>query len=456
MNEYILLAFCIYACILLGIGLFFFKRSRSLAQYTLGNRSTNYFVTAIATQASDMSGWLMLGLPAQVYANGIEELWTIAGLVFFMFISWHIIAPRIRNKAAEYKSLTLTSLLSAYFKDTHNILKIAGALISVYFFTCYIASGIVGMGRVFETAFTIPYHSGIVLGIIITLFYTLLGGFLAVSWANTFQGIFLLCMIMVVPFSALFTLNLVPFSLQSFLPSAPTAWHQTVHGILLSIGWGIGYFGQPHILTYFMGIDDPKNIRYAKYVGMIWQLSALCAAAFIGLIGARFFGINTVLNAEMLFITLSEIMFHPLVVGFTLCAILAAILTSISSYLLIAASNITTDFMLPLAHTSFTDRQLVLFSRIAACLVAFLSLAISWQNSATIYHLVNYAWSGLGAAFGPLVIIMLNNKPVSAQTACKGMIFGAVTAALWPLFGIDVLPLIPGFIVNILILIELV
>lgn len=445
MELAIISAFIVYAATLIGISYGFYKKSTSIDSFALGKRSSNYFVTAIATQASDMSIWLMMGFPAAVYLHGLYELWTAFGLIVFMFISWHTIAPRLRQKSEEYHSLTLSGLFARYYTDPHGYLRLAAACISTYFFVCYIASGLVGLGTVFETTFEIPYQVGIVIGLAVTLVYTLLGGFLAVSWANTFQGIFLLGMIILVPLWTVMSLE--PSTLFSYGSYLHNPNNTLVNALLLSLSWGIGYFGQPHILTYFMGIDDENNIRYAKYVGMAWQICALTAAASIGILGVYKFGTGYP-NPELLFVSLATLLFHPLLIGFMLCAIIAAVLTTMSSHILITGSVLATDVLPTLEKKSGIHYNAVTASRFFSCSASLLALAVAWHNSATIYNLVNYAWSGLGAAFGPLVLGMLYNQKITSHAALAGLLIGSLVTAVWPLLDTTLLPLIPGFLAN--------
>ncbi|HXW86277.1 MAG TPA: sodium/proline symporter, partial [Candidatus Bathyarchaeia archaeon] len=274
MDMYILLALLIYTCILVLFGCYFYARTKTSNEFALGDRSVNYFVTAIGAQASDMSGWLMLAFPAAIYLHGLFEAWTAIGLVIFMFLNWHFIAPRLRIKTEQTSSYTLSSLFDAYFHDTNGVLRLTSACLSLVFFFCYIASGIVGMGRVFESLFTLNYHIGITIGVAIVLIYTMLGGFLAVAWSNVFQGLFLLAMIILVPVYGFFHLDNGIASITTAAAahhislSLGHSLHTFAYALFHALGWGLGYFGQPQILVYFMGIDDPKKISYAKYVGI--------------------------------------------------------------------------------------------------------------------------------------------------------------------------------------------
>lgn len=454
MDIAILTAFVLYFGTLLVTGFYFLHMKRNSESFMLGGRSTNYLVTAIAAQASDMGAWLFLGFPAAVYTSGMSGCWIAIGLVLFMFLDWHYIAPKLRTHTEQLNSLTLSSFFAAKFGDTHGYIRLVSALFSILFFTFYIASGLVGLGRLFELAFEMNYHTGILLGLIITAIYTLAGGFLAVAWSNLFQGLFLLLVIVLVPLYA--------FGMIDGIHAIITAAHERnvslslftpTHGIgnaLNLMAWGLGYFGQPHILVYFMGIDDVRKMHYAKYIGMAWQILVLAAAIVIGLIGIAFFN-HGLSNPELLFITMTKTIFHPLFVGFILCAILAAILSSLSSQILLSGSLVAEDLYKEFINHNASHKQLVSITRISALALCLLSLGIAWNGSNTVFNLVEYAWSGLGSAFGPLVIAALYMQRTTSTGALVGMIIGGATAAIWPYVqSTNIMSIIPGFILGLI------
>jgi sodium/proline symporter len=402
MNFYITVAFIVYTGILFFIGVYFYQKNQSATDFMVGDRSINYWVTAIGAQASDMGSWLFFGFPVAVYQKGLFELWTAIGLVFFMFLNWHYIAPRLRQKTGKMKSLTLTSFFADSFHDTQGYIRITSAFICVLFFT--------------------------------------------------FQGMFLLVMILLVPACAFCTL---PHGLFSIIQAAVTKhvslallekFPDLMQAVFLATSWGLGYFGQPHILVYFMSIDDQKNITYAKFVGITWQILVLAAAASIGLIGLAFFSQDPQ-PLELLFVFMTKALFHPLFVGFVLCAIFSAVLTTMNSHILIAGSVIATDLCGQIKK-DISSTTAISITRISSFLVSLFALTIAWHNSSSIYNLVNYAWSGLGSAFGPLVIAALYGYTTFYQAALAGLITGAVVAAAWPLMNTTIFPLIPGFILN--------
>ncbi len=450
MNLIMLSAFGIYFLVLISIALFFYKKNNSAETFMSGERSVNYWVTAIATQATDMGSWLFVGLPAAVYLNGIFEAWTAIGLVIGMYLTWHFIAPKLRVNTEISQSITIPSFFAHASGDTSGALQLTGALLSLLFFTFYIAAGLVGLSLLFESTLGISHQLGILLSLATALVYTLLGGFVAIAWCDLFQGIFLFFMILIVPIYALFSL---PDGLTSIVTSMKTSGkslsligsvHDTFSAIYLAASWGLGYFGQPHILTNFMGIDDPLKIKYAKRIGITWQIMVLSASVAVGLIGIAFFN-NNLQNSQRVFIDLVTNLFHPLAAGFVLCAILAATLSSIDSLILGSGSTIATDIYKIFFNRQATPRQLLRISRFGSLLISGIALYIAWENTKTINDLVNYAWAGLGSSFGPLVIMSLYSHNVTRQGALAGMLMGGIISALWPLPG----PLVPGFLIGL-------
>lgn len=451
-----LISFVIYFCVLSAIGLYFYHRNKNVADYSTGDRSLNYWVTAIATQASDMGSWLFLAFPAAIYTKGLFEFWTVIGLIFFTFLNWHFIAPKLRYATEKYNALTMSSFFCKRYNDHQGLLRIAGAVITIFFFTFYIAAGISAIGRLFELAFSISFGWGTLIGLACGLSYTLLGGFLAVAWCDLFQGLFLLAVIVFVPIYAFFfidgfnaiqlaaTAKQVSLSLISSEKSLLTA-------IALAAGWGLGYFGQPHILINFMGIDDPKKMNRAKWVGLTWQVLVLSSSAFIGLVGMAFFenGLN---NPELLFVIMTKQLFLPLIAGFVLCAILAATLSTLDSHILVSGSTLAEDLYLQLGNRKATPAESIRAARISSFLISIVALYIANNTSSSMYNLINYAWSGAGSAFGPLLIASLYSNYITHAGALSGMLTGALVAGLWHYSGYNLLPLIPGFFTSLCVL----
>ena len=455
----LILAFIAYFIVLLSIGIAFYQSNKEEKSFALGNRSLNYWVTAISAQTSDMGSWLFMGYPALIFTNGLFEAWTAIGLVAIMALNWYFIAPKIRTETYKYNSLTLSSyfasrltpspvILSEQDESKDESIKIISALISLLFFMFYISSGFIGLGRLFESAFSIDYFYALLIGLFITASYTYIGGFLAVSWCNLFQGILLLFIILFVPFYALHIIG----GFQA-ITSAALASDISLHlfpsiqkignALLLICGFGLGYFGQPHILINFMGIKDVNKMKYAARVGITWQILALFGGIMVGLTSIGFFAGNVV-NPEHLFVIMVTHLFSPFVAGFALCGILAAILSTVTTQILVATSNITED-LYKTVYKNSTNKQLLWVSRLGVLGITFIAFLIAMFNTDSIYNLVLYAWSGLGSAFGPLLILCLYSKIPDKRGGIAGILTGAIASGIWPFFNGTISPLIPGF-----------
>lgn len=419
-----------------------------------GNHSLNFWVTAIAAQCSDMSAWLFLAYPGIVYAKGAFELWTAVGLVLFMYLNWKLIATRLRTQTASYHCFTLPAFLEKKFADPTGAIRIASALFAIYFFILYAASGIVGLGRLFESAVNIPYHFGILLGVFISIAYATLGGFLAVSWLNLFKGLFLLLVIVTVPVLGFFKIGGWSAITQAAeIRQVSLAVFPSLGSVLAVLGslasFGLGYFGQPHILASFIGIDDPKNLQKSTYVGLSWQIIVLTAALGVGLVGLAYFP-NGIDQNEHLFVYLARQLLSPLCYGFALCGILAATISTINTQVLVAACNFSEDLY---RRSQFwcqkTASNSLLIPRLSTVAIALIALTIAYSGSSSIYSLVLYAWSGLGSTFGPAVLMALYAPQLANRYGIlTGLLAGAATAAIWPLLGLQIPALVVTFALN--------
>ena len=453
MNQ-ILISFILYFSALLMIGFYFYKKNRTEQSFLIANRSLNYWVTAIAAQTSDMGSWLFLGYPAVVFSNGLIESWTAISLVLFMYLNWKFIAPKIRRETEKYKCLTLSDYFSKKVGDVSGTIGFLSALISIYFFTLYLCSGFVGLGRLFEPAFNISFYNGVIIGTVVTVAYILVGGFFAVAWCNLFQGIFLLAMIILVPAAALYNLGGIStigpilhaknISL-SLIPQTGSIF--TI--ILLTFAWGLGYFGQPHILINFMSIKNEDEIGKATRVGMTWQILVLLAATAIGIIGIAYFN-EISINPEHVFVNMVRDLFPDIIAGFALCAILAAALSTINTQLVVSAGSFAQDIYPKLTGQQISNKKQMLITRLATIIIALIAMLISFANTTTIYNLVYYAWAGLGSAFGPLLISCLYAKSITKAAAISGLLTGTILAAIWPFLNLPIPTLVVGFFGSLL------
>lgn len=453
------LAFILYASILLGIVWISYKKHTSETDFVLGSRSLNFWVTAISAHASDMSSWLFMGLPSVIYLSGPKEAWIAVGLVLGMYLNWQFVAPKLRVMTEEYKSLTLSTFLEKRYKDHSGFIRIITGLICILFFTFYVTSNLVALGLVFDLVFQIPYAWGVALGAFIAILYTIFGGYITVAWTDLFQGMFLLVMIIIVPsiaFAKMGGLSVIKAGALSrnvslnFMPDATfKGWLKIAFFIL---GWGPGYFGQPHILTKFMGIKDPKEMHKSKYFGMTWQVLALLSAIAVAIVGLGFFK-DGIANSELIFVTMTKSIFLPFFAGLVLCAILAASISTMETQILVQASILSEDLYKRIFRPRATSFELLWISRFCVLLTAAVGFFIAFYKISSIYSLVLYSWSGLGASFGPIILLSLYSKKINRHGAIAAILSGGITAALWTqvnkILKVQVPELIPAFLISL-------
>jgi sodium/proline symporter len=451
-----LLAVICYFAILLAIGFFSYRRHLSAADFIIGNRSMNYWLTALAAHASDMSSWLFMGYPAVVFTGGLFNAWSAIGLLVFMYLNWQLIAPKIRIATEQYNSLTFSSFFESRLADTSGTIRVFTAIMSLLFYTIYISAGLVGLGLLLETLFNLNYYWGVLIGIFIVIPYVFTGGYVTLAWIDLFQGFFLMGVIIFVPLFLLKKVGSwagisheieVKKLTMSFFPNFSA---KTIFEIIATTaGWGLGYFGQPHIVTKFMGIRNVHEISKSKYIGMSWMLLSLSAATVVGLVGIPFFAGKTI-ESELVFIEMVKVSFAPFFVGFILCAVLAATINAMSSQVLVLSSTITEDFYKRIFRKTASSKELLIVARVGVILVSLISFAIAFGKVSSIYSLVLYAWSGLGSSFGPLLLLSLYWRGINKYGAWAGILSGGIIAAVWPyfniLFSINVPPMLPGFI----------
>ncbi|MBM3893418.1 sodium/proline symporter [Candidatus Dependentiae bacterium] len=455
LNLALYAAYATYLSIIAIIGFIAYKHNqRAGGDYILGARSLNYVVTALATHASDMSAWLFMSMPAAIYSKGLIGGWIAIGLTVFMLLNWMFVAPRLRTMTEYHGSTTLSSFFAKRFNDTAGMLRMVSTVCALLFLTCYIAANLAALGHLFESVFSLPYSLGITLGSLV-VFYILFGGYTSIAWIDCFQGAFLLGAIIIVPVVAIISLGgwhvvktaAITKDVFNFFPNT---WHSWIQCFFLAVGWGLGYFGQPHIITKFMGIDDAKNIKKAQYVGITWQSITLAAAVLIGLTGIAFFP-EGIANTEFIFIEMTKALFHPFLTGLMLCAIVASSINVIGAQVLALASVITEDivkyvFETRTNHASMIARLSVLGMCVVAATVAY------FNQHRAIYDLVFYAWGGLGCSFGPLVLVALHTKLQNIKAAIASVVVGALVGCLWPLFNACVPAVIVGFTLSLGIL----
>ncbi|MGL1958521.1 MAG: sodium/proline symporter PutP [Colwellia sp.] len=434
-----LISLALYFIVMIGIGVYAYRKSTSdVAGYMLGGRSLSPSVAALSAGASDMSGWMLMGLPGAMYVTGMSSLWIAVGLIIGAFLNYLIVAPRLRTYTEiANDSITLPDFFENRFNDKSRMLRVVSSIVIVVFFTLYTSSGVVAGGKLFESSFGLNYEVGLYITAGVVVVYTLFGGFLAVSLTDFVQGCIMFVALILVPIvtiNEVTGLSEMQASLSAIDPKLLDLFNgATVLGIISTMAWGLGYFGQPHIIVRFMAIRSVKDMPTARNIGMSWMIVTIIGAMATGLAG-RAYAAQAGLkldDAETIFIVLSQILFSPLIAGFLLAAILAAIMSTISSQLLVTSSSLTGDFYQAFLNRDASEKQLVFVGRVSVFIVALVAIFLAYDRDSTILTLVSNAWAGFGAAFGPVVIGCLFWKNMTRNGALAGIITGALTVLIW-------------------------
>lgn len=447
----ILITFIGYLSLMMGIGLWAYKATDSVDDYILGGRGMGPAVTALSVGASDMSGWLLLGLPGAIYLGGLGEAWIGIGLVFGAWLNWLFVAQRLRVYT-EFtdNALTLPDFFEKRFEDSKGLIKLVSAITILIFFTFYASSGMVGGAILFEKVFGLDYTLALIIGSSIIVAYTFVGGFLAVSWTDFFQGCLMLIALLIVPV-AIFSQPQTQSALDAIDPAMLTMFNEntTFIGLISLLAWGLGYFGQPHILSRFMAIKNPNDIPLSRRIAMSWMLIALVGALATGIAGSLYFASEPLTNPETVFIHLAHAAFNPWIGGLLIAAILSAIMSTIDSQLLVCSSVITEDFYKKWLRPEASSKELMLVGRIGVLVIAIIAGIVALNPESSVLGLVSYAWAGFGAAFGPVVLLSLFWKDYSRNGAVATIVVGAVTVVVWKQLSggiFDVYEILPGFI----------
>ena len=441
-----LITFTIYIVSMIAIGLLAYRYTSNLSDYILGGRRLGSFVTAMSAGASDMSGWLLMGLPGAVYAAGLVEGWIAIGLTLGAYCNWRFVAGRLRvHTEFNNNALTLPEYFHNRFGTSHSLLKIVAASIILVFFTIYCASGVVAGAKLFQNLFSVSYSTALWYGAIASIAYTFIGGFLAVSWTDTVQASLMIFALILTPVFVIYSLggmddlNLVMAQAEQVANKDFTDLFTgtTPLGLLSLTAWGLGYFGQPHILARFMASYSVKSLNKARRISITWMILCLGGAIGIGFFGIAFFHANPqiagVVNAEheQVFIELAKLLFNPWIAGILLSAIFAAVMSTLSSQLLISSSAITEDFYKGFIRPKATDKELVWLGRAMVLVIAGLAIWIAQDENNKVLKLVEFAWAGFGSAFGPVVLLSLFWKRMTSSGAMAGMLTGAVMVFAW-------------------------
>ncbi|MDQ3077633.1 MAG: sodium/proline symporter PutP [Pseudomonadota bacterium] len=457
-----LIALAIYFIIMLGIGFYAWRKSTQDSEgYLLGGRDLGPGVTALSAGASDMSGWLMLGLPGAIFLSGLGQAWIGIGLVIGAYLNYLLVAPRLRTYTElAGDAITVPDFLEERYHDKSRWLRLISALVIIIFFALYTSAGMVSGGKFAVSALGMDYLTGVLVTGGIVVAYTALGGFLAVSLTDFVQGCIMFVALVLVPVVASLTLGsdglaqgiAAAEASRGTSMTALVGGDVTIIAIISAAAWGLGYFGQPHIIVRFMAIRRVEDMPVARRINMGWMIVSLAGAILTGYVGAAWFALRggAPADAETVFLLLAQILFHPLIAGFVLAAVLAAIMSTISSQLLVTSSSLTEDIYKSFFKRSASEKELVTIGRACVALVAIVAGLLAMDPESSILGLVGNAWAGFGAAFGPAILFSLRWKRTTRQGVLAGMIVGAVTVIAWIMLGLSatLYEIVPGFILS--------
>lgn len=456
----IILAFCLYLLVMMAIGIYYSRKQKNLSQYILGDRKLGPWLTSMSAEASDMSGWMLMGLPGFAYLHGLSAVWTSIGLITGTWLNWVFISKRLRNYTeVASNSLTIPDYLSNRFEDHKSGLRCICAICIIVFFIIYTSSGFVAAGKLFNTIFGLPYMTALLIGAGVVVFYTFLGGFSAVCWTDFIQGTMMFFTVLYIPIAASLalggpepTLEILSGEGAGYFSLFPES-EGTLAAIVMfisSLGWGLGYFGQPHILVRFMAISDAKELKKSTHIAMGWVVISLMFAIAIGIVGKAY--LQTPLenaDAERVFIIMASDLSAPFITGLIWSAVLAAIMSTASAQLLVTASAVSRDLYQPFFRKHAGEKELILVSRLAVLLVTVCALYLASDPNSYIFQIVSYAWAGFGACFGPAMLLSLYWKRMTLKGAYAGIITGGLVVLIWKQFEwFGLYELVPGFILS--------
>jgi sodium/proline symporter len=451
-------AFILYLSGMMAIGIFYSRRQKSMSDYILGSRSLGSWVTSMSAEAADMSGWLMMGLPGYAYAVGAKAGWIALGLIIGTYLNWKLVAGRLRvYTQVANNSLTLPDYLQNRFRDHSHVTRVVSAIFILIFFALYTSSGFVAGGKLFHTVLGLPYSWAMIAGASVVISYTFLGGFMAVCWTDFVQGVMMFFAMLIVPMAgitllggAVPTINLLREVNPEFLNPFSFAGNNSlsVLSTISLMAWGMGYFGQPHIIVRFMAIKSARQIPQARHIAMVWVILSLCAAVVVGMVGRVYLKQPLAgAAAETVFMAMTNELFVSFVAGLILSAILAAIMSTASAQLLVTSSAISQDLYKALLRKDAAEKELVWVSRWTVIIVSIIAIFLGLNPDNFVLDLVAYAWAGFGAAFGPVIIMSLFWKRMTRNGALAGIIVGGSTVLVWKQFAwFGLYEIVPGFI----------
>ena len=436
----ITLTFLIYLGLMLAIGVVAYRRTQDLSDYVLGGRNLGPFPSALSAGASDMSGWLLLGLPGYAMSAGYGSFWLAGGLLVGTWLNWLLVAQRLRvySQHAE-DALTLPAFFEKRFEDHGHSLRVISAVFVLLFFLFYTSSGLVAGAKLFETVFGFDYTLAVIIGAVAVISYTLFGGYLAVSWTDVVQGLLMAAALIVVPLIAMGEVGGIGATWAAMEAKNPELLNAftnadgsgiTLIGTLSLLGWGLGYFGQPHILARFKGIKSKDDVPTARRIAVLWSGLTMVGACLVGFAAIGYLD-APLGDSEKVFMVLVDALFHPVIAGILLAAILAAVMSTADSQLLVSSSALAEDFYKALFNQKASQKQLVMVGRMAVVGIAVVATFLALDQDSKVLDLVSYAWAGFGAAFGPALILSLYWKRMTKSGALAGIIIGGVTVVVW-------------------------
>jgi len=454
--------FIAYLIMMLAIGYIAYKRTSSSSDYFLGGRSLGPWPAALSAGASDMSGWLLLGLPGYAYGAGIEAFWLAGGLLVGTWANWAFSAKRLRTYSIATESLTIPEYLSRRFNDSSRLISIISAFFILLFFLFYTSSGLVAGGKLFETVFGLDYTLAVTLGAICVISYTLFGGFLAVSWTDLAQGLLMAAALMIVPVAAMQGgFSQLGDDMTAINPDLLTLWNNAkgeplgVIAIISLVAWGLGYFGQPHILARFKAARSNKDLTAARRIAVSWSFLSMAGALLVGMVGlVHQTSLGQPLDdPEKIFMVLVNTIFHPVIAGILLAAILAAVMSTADSQLLVSSSALAEDLFKQVLKPDASSEDVVKVGRYAVIVISIVALLLALNPESSVLGLVSYAWAGFGAAFGPAILLSLYWSGMTRNGALAGIIVGGVSVMVFKQLSggwFDVYEIVPGILLSCL------
>ncbi|EGQ7696611.1 sodium/proline symporter PutP [Vibrio vulnificus] len=451
--------FIAYLILMVAIGVYAYKKTSSSSDYFLGGRSLGPWPAALSAGASDMSGWLLLGLPGYAYAAGIESFWLAGGLLVGTWANWLVSAKRLRTYSIQTDALTLPEFLSRRFDDKSKLIQTISAFFILLFFLFYTSSGLVAGGKLFETVFGLDYSTAVIIGTLCVVSYTLFGGFLAVSWTDLVQGLLMAAALMIVPIAVMEGgFGQLATDMHNINPELLTLWNDakgeplSAIAIISLVAWGLGYFGQPHILARFKASRTNRELGTARRIAVGWTALSMAGAILVGLVGLVWVNGHPgteLADGEKIFMLLVNTVFHPVIAGILLAAILAAVMSTADSQLLVSSSALAEDFYKQVIKPDASSQEIVMVGRIGVVVISIIALILAMTPDSSVLGLVSYAWAGFGAAFGPAVVLSLYWKGMNRNGALAGILIGGITIVVWKqLTGgwFDVYEIVPGII----------